>query len=118
MARKPEEVIRKVTTELHGEFVEAILKEDQIVYHPVPNHDATGDGVWRIRLDVSYDSRVSLGLDINGEVALGRIHENGQVDLSQVADAEYMGVSRSHALLHPTENKLYILDRGSTNGTW
>jgi signal transduction histidine kinase len=118
MARKTEDVIKKVTTELNSELVREMLPENQIVYHPTPHQDGSGQNVWRIRLDLSYDSRVSLGLDINGEVVLGRMRENGQVDLGQIADAEYLGVSRSHALLRPTENKLYILDQSSTNGTW
>jgi GAF domain-containing protein len=56
-------------------------------------------------------------LDINGTVILGRDeNEPGLIDLRQFGMEE--GVSRQHALLRPTSSNLYILDLGSTNGTF
>lgn len=90
-------------------------------YQPVPHSSETahekGLPTWRIRLDPVFDPGQSLGLDINGEIILGRGNdEPGFVSLNQY-EAEDLGVSRQHILLRPTKTKLYIIDLNSTNGT-
>jgi K+-sensing histidine kinase KdpD len=60
-----------------------------------------------------------MGVEINGEVIMGR--SNGAPDIvtffsEETADS--LGVSRAHVMLRPTENKLYIIELGSTNGTF
>jgi hypothetical protein len=96
--------------------------EDAATYRPVPHspeEQAAGQyPVWRVRLDVWVDPPQSIGLDINGEVVLGRgsPDEPGLVDLTPYGEAA-LGVSRRHLLLRPTDDGLYAVDMGSTNGT-
>src|SRR5574341_775854 len=119
---KSEDAIKRVTTELSNELLmEQLWPKDEVAYRPVPDAKGSEHSAWRIRFELSFDSRISLGLDINGEVALGRSHESNEgvvIDMGELADAEQLGVSRRHALLRPSDTKLYILDLESTNGTW
>lgn len=74
---------------------------------------------WRIELHGLAVGAAPLGLDIVGDVVVGRNVEGqnpADLDLTPFRAAEN-GVSRRHALLRPTRNHLYILDLGSTNGT-
>ncbi|MCB9418761.1 MAG: GAF domain-containing protein [Ardenticatenaceae bacterium] len=98
------------------------LVEAEISYRPVPQNidiDSAGSRpVWRIRLDLASDPTRRLGLDINGEVILGRnIDAPNLVDLTDLGGSEF-GVSRQHVLLRPTTNDLLVVDLGSTNGTF
>jgi signal transduction histidine kinase len=98
------------------------LVEAEITYRPVPQNidiDSAGDRpVWRIRLDLASDTSRRLGLDINGEVILGRsIDAPNLVDLTEFGGGDF-GVSRQHVLLKPTVNDLFVIDLGSTNGTF
>jgi len=68
-------------------------------------------------LDLINDPSIRIGLDINGEVILGRGSGPNIVDLT-ACKADELGVSRRHVLLRPTANKLFVLDLGSTNGTY
>ncbi|MEK7327455.1 MAG: FHA domain-containing protein, partial [Chloroflexota bacterium] len=99
-----------------------IMSEPEVVYRPVPHRESTELGqprpIWQVRFDLAYDPSRCFGLEINGEVILGRDTEApGAVSLSAY-DARALGVSREHAVLRPTETNLYLLDLGSTNGTW
>jgi hypothetical protein len=61
-----------------------------------------------------------VGLDIYGDVILGRgadVPGSPDIDLSNL-NAEQVGVSRRHALIRPGRSKLYLIDLGSTNGTY
>ncbi len=120
MATKSDDMIRKVTTELSEEMLLGqLFAEPHMAFRPVPHGDSKQYPVWRIRLDPTFDSRYHLGLDVNGEVALGRGQDAPDlVNLFDASEAEQLGVSRRHAMLRPTESKLYIIDLGSTNGTW
>ncbi len=120
MGAKVEDRIKKVTTELNEELLlEYFPAERDIVYTPVPQAESGNLPVWRVRFELAFDSSIRMGLDINGEVVLGRSHEEVEaVTLFNAQDAERLGVSRQHALLRPTDSKLYILDLDSTNGTW
>ena len=96
--------------------------ETEIIYRPVPQKidvDSAGDRpVWRIRLDLASDPSRRLGLDINGEVILGRnIDAPNLVDLTEFGGGD-SGVSRQHLLLKPTATDLLVVDLGSTNGTF
>lgn len=73
---------------------------------------------WYITL-VSYDlSHPILGIELVGDVVVGRGDDNAQPDLDlTVCNALGYGVSRQHALLHPTNEELQMMDLGSTNGT-
>ncbi len=97
------------------------LVEPQMVYQPIPHAqtpmiDGNPAPIWRIRFELASDTSVAFGLDINGEVILGRDTAQDIVDLRPY-NADDLGVSRRHALLAPTATKLYIMDLGSTNGT-
>lgn len=71
---------------------------------------------WRVELHGNEPvTDPIIRLDIVGDVVLGR-HAGADIDLSAY-NAEYLGVSRRHALLRPTSNHLYLIDLNSTNGT-
>jgi len=99
-----------------------ITSEPEVVYRPVPHRESTELGqprpIWQVRFDLAYDPSRCFGLEINGEVILGRDTEAPGVVTLNAYDARALGVSREHALLRPTETNLYLLDLGSTNGTW
>ena len=65
----------------------------------------------------------TVGLRIVGDVILGRRSEkatesNPDIDFADYEDLhDISGVSRKHALMRPTPNRLYLLDLNSTNGT-
>lgn len=96
--------------------------EAEPIYQPVPQkigYESTDERpVWRVRLDFAADHQKRLGLDVNGEVILGRnIEAPNLVDLTEFGAGE-LGVSRQHLLLKPTESALYAIDLGSTNGSF
>ncbi len=112
--------IKKVTSELSDEFLrEQLDHKPDIEYHPVPlNTTSKGKAQWRIRLDVTFDSHIQVGLDIYSEVILGRGQESHAFDtIFKVLDIDKMGLSRRHAALRPTDTHLYLVDLGSTNGS-
>jgi two-component system, OmpR family, phosphate regulon sensor histidine kinase PhoR len=92
-----------------------------LIYRPAPYAAAAGPApdrsVWRTRFELVADPARCFGLDINGEVILGR-----DTDLPDVIDlnpygAATQGVSRQHVMLRPTPTNLFAIDLGSTNGT-
>lgn len=120
MTFSSDDTIRKVTSQLKEEILqEQLYAAPDIVYRPVPHANAPVHPTWRVRLEAIYDSHHCIGLDINGEVVLGRGQDTPEfVTIFNAEDAEHLGVSRRHAMLRPSDSKLYILDLGSTNGTW
>jgi len=75
--------------------------------------------IWRIELHGLAPGAAPLGLDIAGDVVIGRGKkaETGvDVDLDRY-EGYARAVSRRHAMLRPTRRTLYLLDLGSTNGT-
>jgi K+-sensing histidine kinase KdpD len=90
-------------------------------YEPIPSETGSFPSekrpVWRVLFEFAGEPKQYLGLDINGEIELGRgINGANAVDLTPF-EAETRGVSRRHVALRPTPNNLYVLDLGSTNGT-
>ncbi|MBL8116397.1 MAG: FHA domain-containing protein [Anaerolineae bacterium] len=121
MTSHTNEHIRKVTSELSNEFLrEQLNRKPELVYHHVPqNQPGKSSAYWRIRLDMTYDSSLRVGLDIHGDVTLGRDQEvEAFREVFETFDIAQMGVSRRHAVLRPTDTHLYLVDLGSTNGTW
>jgi signal transduction histidine kinase len=120
MGPRSAEVIRQVTSELSQERLwDLQLSKTDITYQPVPYSANVPPEVpvWRVRFDLTYDPSRCFGLDINGEIVLGRDDDTpGIVSLSHF-DADELGVSRQHAKLRPTDAKLYVIDLESTNGT-
>jgi signal transduction histidine kinase len=122
MTKKPEKP-RQATTDKVARAKDSVgtPPKPDLTYRPVPHSDtADGDGsrpVWRLRFETLADRTVGFGLDVNGEVILGRGKApDNLVDLSPY-DGEKKGVSRRHAALQPTATNLFMLDLGSTNGT-
>jgi hypothetical protein len=80
---------------------------------------------WRIELYGLGPNVAPLGIDVCGDVVLGRA-ATGAVGTGAGADIDFdltpynaadSGVSRRHALLRPSANKLFLIDLDSTNGT-
>mgnify|MGYP005853335999 CR=1 FL=1 len=93
-----------------------------VEYRPVPHSHIPVDDksypTWCVRFDLASDPSKQFGLAINGEIVFGRGRQAADfIDLSSY-DAEDLGVSRRHVMLRPAVDKLYVLDLGSTNGTW
>jgi len=110
--------IKKVTSELNDEILREQLNYlPEIEYHAVPK-GSTGEAQWRVRLDVTFDSHIQVGLDICNEVILGRGQESHAFDvIFRAFDIDQMGLSRRHAAFRPTDTHLYLVDLGSTNGS-
>lgn len=115
-------LIREVRRELDAEGLHSLaLSEPEPNFRPAPHtptligHDAP---IWRVRFDLAYNAQRSFGLDINGELTLGRGKGEGNFVALDDFDAEALGVSRTHVTLRPTPSQLFVIDRGSTNGTW
>lgn len=119
MNPQPSEKIKKVTRELNDELLrEQLHLNDETVYQPMPHSDSASRPTWRIRLELAFNTAQSIGLDVNGEVVMGRGEVGPDiVPLFDAEDADHLGVSRRHAALRPTKDKLYIVDLNSTNGT-
>lgn len=107
-------------TRLHSSTATPTVQTD-LIYRPMPHTGTAGAvpnrPVWRVRFELAADSSQCFGLDINGEVILGR-----DSDLPDVVDlnpygAATQGVSRQHVMLRPTPTNLFAIDLGSTNGT-
>ncbi len=80
-----------------------------------PNRNAP---IWRVRIVLANNSTMQFGLELNGEVVLGRdSNEPNSFDLKKHFP-DMQGVSRKHLMLRPTATNLYAIDVGSTNGTW
>ncbi len=112
--------IKKVTSELSDEFLrEQLNYTPDIEYYPVPQSaPVNGKAQWRVRLDVTFDSHLQVGLDIYSEVILGRGQEGHAFDpIFRSLNIDQMGLSRRHAAIRPTDTHLYLVDLGSTNGT-
>jgi hypothetical protein len=74
---------------------------------------------WRIMLISSNPGHKPIGLEVYDDVFVGRMTEGASRDLDLTRyGAEEQGVSRRHALLHPTKESLFLIDLGSTNGTF
>lgn len=114
------------TEELSAQSGDKRASAADIHYHPLPHPLTEGevqkDPVWRMRFDVA-DERYStaaqccFGLDINGEVTLGRGNDSPALFDLNPYGASDLGVSRHHLMLRPTPNKLFAVELGSTNGT-
>jgi len=109
------------TDRIASEAVKPSIAKEDVTYRAVPDGKVPWGSspapVWRVLFTLAANPKVRFGLDINGEVVLGRGKEgSGLVDLSQY-EAEDLGVSRHHISLRPEGTKLFVLDLDSTNGT-
>lgn len=75
--------------------------------------------VWRVALVSTDPDLEPLGLDICGDMTIGRNTVDSTVDLDLTPfRAETLGVSRQHAILRPGDSCLMLFDLGSVNGTY
>jgi hypothetical protein len=92
-------------------------------YTCVPTPNATNVSVetpiWRIELHGLGVHIEPLGFDVVGDAIIGRTCGShiAHIDLEHFGAVDH-GVSRRHAMLRPSRNKLYLLDLESTNGTF
>ena len=94
-----------------------------VSYHTVPSMPPKVETppVWRVlfKFDAA-GQQVVAGLDVRGDIVFGRgsgNEDSPDIDLTNL-DAQNLGVSRRHALMRPSANKLYLIDLRSTNGTY
>jgi hypothetical protein len=100
-------------------------REETVEFHPMPYRPEPDDTLlllqpWRVMFEMLEDEkRRVLGLDLYGDVLLGRGGSRpGHILVNlEPYNAQGHGVSREHALLRPTRTHLYVIDQGSTNGT-
>jgi hypothetical protein len=101
------------------------VESQAVEYHPLPYIPSGDEQIlltqpWRIVLELSAkERRMILGLDLYGDVILGRGESQpGRIILDlEPYEAQALGVSREHVMLRPTKSQLYVIDQGSTNGT-
>lgn len=83
--------------------------------------DSAGLGViepWQIVLYTENPSHLPLALEVIDDVVMGRGTAETKIDLDlSLFGASKLGVSRVHASIRPSENKLLLYDLGSANGT-
>lgn len=89
-------------------------------FEPAPAN-SIGLGVidpWQIVLYTENDSHLPLALEIIDDVVIGRSTSEKKTDLDlSLFGANELGVSRVHATIRPSEDKLLLYDLGSANGT-
>jgi hypothetical protein len=102
-----------------------VRRDSTVQYHPLPYKPEPDDRLllkqpWRVELELhTGDQRLRLGLDLYGDVILGRGESRpGRiiVDLEPY-NARALGVSRGHVMLRPTATRLFAIDQGSRNHT-
>jgi hypothetical protein len=72
---------------------------------------------WRIELHGLKPGEPPLGYDIFGNVIIGRAVDGSEADIDlEPYDALAKGVSRQHAMIRPTKQRLFLIDLSSTNG--
>jgi signal transduction histidine kinase len=117
MMRSHDEIAR-VTAELKLEMSLAEASHEPI-YRSVPANSQPTPFTWRIRLSPTNGTHPPVYLELKKEVIIGRYDDSPNViGLFAPEIADQLGISRRHMLLRPSENKLLIMDLGSTNGTF
>lgn len=122
MAGEAEE---KVTQHFSIQSGSIATETDEIAFTPFPHTDGlpedAPDVSWRVQFSPATDPSRSFALEINDELVMGR-HVSAQemdnlIDLNPYG-ASTLGVSRQHLMVRPTATNLFIVDLGSTNGTY
>ncbi len=100
-------------------------QQDALQFHPIPYVPEVDEKLllvepWRIILELyADDQRKVLGLDLYGDLILGRGDSRpGRIIFNlDPYNAVELGVSREHLMLRPTKTHMFAIDQGSTNGT-
>jgi hypothetical protein len=122
------EVSNKITSKMAGvpaqlqnlEFVPVKIQNvESFTRLPVNAETALLEDTKKVILVIPDSNQEPIGIEIVRSIVLGRGKdtENIDLDLSDY-DAGGLGVSRRHAILQSIANVLYVVDAGSTNGTY
>jgi hypothetical protein len=88
------------------------------VFEPVPFIKPGGESI-KVLLVGSKTSPLNIGYQIYGKAIIGRDDGSNNVDIDLTRfGPEVKGVSRQHAEFRLSGNKLYVVDLGSSNGTY
>jgi hypothetical protein len=86
---------------------------------PVNAETALIEDTKKVILVVPDSNQEPIGIEIVRSIVLGRGKDTDNIDLDlSDYDAGGLGVSRRHAILQTIANVLYVVDAGSTNGTY
>lgn len=114
MVSKSEETVHQIGLEMESERARS---QEKVLYQ-TGSTTTIHTQFWRVRLELAFDRKALLGLDIYDEVTIGRGDGSEDViTLFNAEDASQLGVSRKHCMLRATANQLFVIDLGSTNGT-
>lgn len=119
-----QQVTEKITdlpTQLQTVSFQAVVEEKEITFIRLPQSEQAQTPGERLRVILVFpDTKLApLGIEIVGEILLGRDDGEGIVDLDLTQYfAGQKGVSRRHAILKPIGGSLFIIDSGSVNGTF
>lgn len=80
----------------------------------IPDFHAGQLAGWHVELHFAHHNAQSLRLVLIGDVVVGRIDADVNLDYFNAAS---QGVSRHHILLRAGEERLYLIELDSTNGT-
>ncbi len=86
---------------------------------PTTSKAPQSEAAWRIILISPGENNKPLGFEIVEDVVVGRRGGKPSADLDLTPFSGITkGVSRFHAVLHPTKDALLLLDMGSANGSY
>lgn len=122
------EISNTITTKMAGvpsqlqglEFVPVKIKNVETFKRlPLKADTALTDDTKKVILIIPNSNREPIGIEIVRSIVLGRGKDAENVDLDLTDyDAGGLGVSRRHAILQTIAGILYVVDSGSTNGTY
>ncbi|MEJ2149665.1 MAG: hypothetical protein P8Z40_09295 [Chloroflexota bacterium] len=82
----------------------------EVVYRTVPSdgpdREDSPHPVWRVLFELAHDPNIQIGLDVRGEVTLGRGQDGPCFVALSPFEADLLGVSREHAMLRPGRSPL------------
>lgn len=116
---------QKVTQHFSIQKSEIADDAPELTFRRIPHEDGLPEGspdvAWRVQFAPATDPSRHFALEINGDVVMGR-HVSAKepenlIDLNPFGGST-LGVSRRHLMLRPTATNLFIVDQGSTNGTY
>jgi hypothetical protein len=86
----------------------------------LPRHGALGSHHWLIELLFLDPDMPPFGIELANDIVLGVTrYGSGKPDLDlRSFGGNEEGMSRRHAILHPGNEALILMDLGSVNGTW
>lgn len=122
------EISNKVTSKMAGvpqqlqnlEFIPVKISNVES-YRRLPRNAETAlvEDTKKVILVIPDSNKEPIGIEIVRSIVIGRGREIDNIDLDlSDYDAGGLGVSRRHAIMQIISGVLYIVDSGSTNGTY